>query len=103
MPRPLNNYQTVDTYVAAGLVIFSPPVDSFTMIVTGAAVDYQVAASTGNRHADGENPGPETFCPPGRYTFDAADSQGLGGNGKLAFIQVRSAVAGTPAQVTVQG
>lgn len=101
MPYPLNNYTTQDAYSSNGEVVFSPPKDSFNMIVTGAAIYYSLAASTGDRYTSGETYGLEAFLPPGRYTFDADDSTAIGGNGKLAQVKVRSAVAATPAQVTV--
>lgn len=105
MPRPLNNVTTAATYTVANTCIFAPSVRSFGMIVTGTAgIFYRIAVDTGRGlQAEAESYGPETYCPPSRLAFDETDSYGLGGNGGLVAIKVRSAVAATPAQVTVQG
>jgi hypothetical protein len=96
MPYPLNNFTTTDSFSAASEAIFSPPKSSFAMIVTNAAIYYQIAPNV-EKHPQGATYLQETFAPPGRYIFDESDSP----TGKISLCRVRSAVAGTPAQVTI--
>lgn len=97
MPYPLNNYTTTDGYSSAGEAIISPPRNGISMLVTNAAVYYQVAPAR-DAHALSAAYQPEVFAPPGRYRFTEDDAPPLG---KVALLQVRSAVAGVPAQVSI--
>lgn len=76
--------------------MFTPPKSSFAMIITNAAIYYQIAPDTGV-HPQGATYLQEFFAPPGRYTFDESDSP----TGKISLCRVRSAITGTPAQVTI--
>lgn len=104
MPRPLNNYTTTDAYNPNGEIVFTSRVNTFQIIVTGAAIYYQFAVNP-----PGGYPGTapyvtnEAFIPPGRYTFDETDSHSNGGDGSFSACHVRSGKAGTPAQVSIQG
>lgn len=66
------------------------------MVVTGASIYYRVMPGIGLR-ADAGQWLPDVFVPPGRYAFESDDSP----TGLLGQIAVRSAVAGTPAQVSI--
>lgn len=94
---PLNNVTTADSYTDANTSVMDPPREAPTMVVTGQSVYYQVFVDDGLRGSGGQ-PLPEAFAPPGRYSFDATD---FIPSGKCRGIRVRSAVTGTPAQVTI--
>lgn len=96
MPYPLNNFTTTDNYSSASEVIFSPAQSSFMMVITNAAIYYQIAPYTNTRPSSASYL-QEIFALPGRYTFDETDSP----TGKISLCRVRSAVAGVPAQVTI--
>lgn len=66
------------------------------MLVTNAAIFYKVAVSV-DGHALSATYGPEVFAAPGRYSFDGTD---FPPSGKIALMNVRSAVVGVSAQVT---
>jgi hypothetical protein len=94
---PLNNVTTTDAYTEANTSVMDPARVAPTIIVTGASAFYQVYVDDGIRGSAGQ-PQPEAFAPPGRYSFDPTD---FPPSGRCRGIRVRSAVTGTPAQVTV--
>lgn len=96
MPYPLNNYTTTDSFTDAGTAIFSPAKSSFSMIVTGASVSFQLAPSI-DAHPEAASFLRETFLPPGRYNFDESDSP----TGRIAMARVRSWLTGANAQVSI--
>lgn len=96
MAYPVNNVTTANAYTDANTAIFSPPKQRAYMIVTGASVYYRLMPGVGLRALAGQFL-PEIFIPPGRYTFNPDDSP----TGLIAQLAVRSAVAGTPAQVSI--
>lgn len=96
MPYPVNNGTTTDAYSDPLTMVLTPPRKTMSVVVTGAAVNYQFACTLGLR--DNEQYTPETFIPPGRYFFDEGDL--LPGSDAFCRIRFRSAVTGTPAQVS---
>lgn len=96
MPYPLNNFTTQDAYVAGSEIVFSPPRTGATMLVTNAAIYYKVAPAI-DGHPLSASYQQEVFAAPGRYSFDNID---FPPSGKVSLMNVRSAVAGVPAQVT---
>lgn len=97
MPYPLNNVTTADAYAEGNTAIMDPALEAPSMIVTGASVYYQTQGYTGIRGAGGQW-NPEVFAPPGRYSFSSTD---FSPGGKCSGLRVRSALAGTPAQVSI--
>lgn len=94
---PLNNVTTGDAYTDANTSIMDPPREAPTVVVTGDSIFYQVFIDDGLRGSGGQ-PQPEAFAPVGRYSFDSTD---FPPSGRCRGIRVRSAVAGSPAQVTI--
>lgn len=97
MPYPLNNYTTTNSYSSTGEAVISPPKSGVSMLVTNAAVYYQLAPAR-DGHALSAAYQPEVFAPPGRYKFLDSDAPPYG---KVALLQVRSAVVDVPAQVSI--
>jgi hypothetical protein len=86
--RALNNVTTQDGYVAAN-TLEQPGTVRVNLDITGASVYVLLGKgdSGGISYTD-----PELFRTPGKYSLDRSCSA----------LKVRSAVAGTPAQVTAE-
>lgn len=97
----LNNVSTANTYTDTTTAIFGRGRPGFTMDVNGAAVYYILAwMNPGDREptwADQD----EVFKVPSFNSFNDVEKEGLPPGTMFAGIKVRSAVANTPAQVTV--
>jgi hypothetical protein len=81
----LNNITTSDAYTSAN-TLYAPGSQRITMHVRNAAIYYQLGDGLG-----GVLWRDEIFCPPMTWS----------GPRNFDVIRVRSAVAGTPAQVTI--
>jgi hypothetical protein len=88
MPTVLNNVTTADTYVQAN-TLQCPDSVRFNIHVYNAAVFFSIGSAPGTQ--PGVQSTGEIFRSPGLYSMDR----------KLDQIQVRSAVKGVPAQVTI--
>lgn len=101
MPYPFNNVQTGNAYDDARSVIFPVPKPGFSLTVSNAAIFYQLArpGSTG-RAGDYVWDGNEYMLVPSLSNFTDAAVE-IPGASAFAGVRVRSAVAGTPASVTV--
>jgi hypothetical protein len=96
----LNAASTQDAYVDALTVQFGFGRRAFSVNVTNAAVMYQVAIlGPAGRDADWEML--EHRLDPSLNTFDAPENEGFPPASQFAGIRLRSAVAATPAIVTV--
>lgn len=95
---PLNNAQTQNAYVDALTVHFPTGRDHFSLQVYNAGVYYQLIAYDGqNYYADPT----EHFLAPVLAGFDSPAAEGLAEGQQFGGIQLRSAVLGSPASVTV--
>lgn len=92
MSEPLNNVTTADDYTPANTVEVNYPLARATIRVNNAAVYRQLLVGLDNnpRAARWQ---PELFVPPGQEKVQRRF---------LFGVRVRSAVAGTPAQVTIE-
>lgn len=100
MPANLNAVSTQNTYVDALTVQFAFPRKSFAVNVFNASVMYQVAVYG----PAGREPSWETLehqLAPSLSSFDDPPSEGFPPGSQYAGIRIRSAIAGTPAVVTV--
>lgn len=96
---PLNNVQTQNAYVDAVTAQFPTGRPSFSLQVYNAGVFYRlIAFDPPNNY----QPDPtEHFLAPVLAGFDSAEAEGLHAGQVFGGIMLRSAVAGTPASVTV--
>lgn len=100
MPYPFNAVATGDTYSDAGTCAFPRPTNAFALQVYSNAIYYTLLlVPKDQRQVGGYTPDVvEHFLGPSMSNFSEAD---LPAGQQFAGIQVRSAVAGTPAVVTV--
>lgn len=93
MPFVLNNVATADNYSDANTLECSGAV-KFNIAVGNAAVFLQFSDpnSGGGSYGKGAQFGPEVYRPPALYSFVRNADR----------VRVRSAVAGAPAQVTIE-
>jgi hypothetical protein len=100
VPFPLNNVATQDTYVDALTCVFLQPRSSFSVQVFNAAVLYKLLLVPANALRVGTYTADpfEKFYPPALGNFDEGD---LPLGQAFAGIMFRSAVAGTPGNVSV--
>ena len=91
---PLNNQTSADNYTAANSLEVSPPASKCNLVVANAAVFVQFSDGGGMLKSQAWLP--ETFYPPGYYNLNNPT-----GTGVFNAVRFRSAVAGTPGQVTV--
>lgn len=95
---PINNQSSADTYTSANTLAVSPPASKVNMVVANAAVYVQFSdAANDSRMPQSQSWLPEQFYPPGYYNVNRP----TGPNRSVNGIRFRSAVSGTPAQVTV--
>jgi hypothetical protein len=101
MPVPyLNNVATQNGYVDALTVQFSFARKAFAVNVFNAAIYYKVGV-TAQSGRDIVWESDEHFLAPSLSTFEDPTAEGFAEGVKFAGIKLRSAVAGTPARVTV--
>lgn len=95
----LNNAVTTDIYQE---VIFTFPKNGFALNVTNAAVFYQVGIPGASGSAsDVVWDTLDHYVAPSMTNFVDPAQEGFQGTTKFAGVRVKSAVAGTPARVTV--
>jgi len=101
MPYPLNNVATQDAYNdSVTTALFPLPRASFSVIVSNAAVFYQLAGlGPADREAAWEPT--EHQALPSLLSFRDPVAEGLPPGTKFAGIRFRSAASGVPARVTV--
>jgi len=87
---PLNNVTTANDYTAGTTLETDPPATKLNMVVANAAVYVNVSNAGGLRRSQAWDL--ETYYPPGYYNLNKPP---------FNAVRVRSAVAGTPAQVTI--
>lgn len=92
MPFVLNNVTTQDNYADA-TTLQAPQSVKVNLWVSNAAIFVKFSDPGAGQAAPGTAFKPEVFMPPGLYSFLR----------QTETIAVRSAVAGTPAQVTIEG
>lgn len=100
MPYPLNNATTADAYADAATVLFPRPTNAFSVQIYNAGVYYRVLLVPKDSLQSNayQTDVYEHFLGPLLAAFDESD---LPAGSTFAGIQFRSALAGTPAQVTV--
>ena len=91
MSFPLNNIATADSYTDANTLRNQAPCVLVQLHVFNAAILYQLQIGGSGREGRDEPFRPEVFLAPGFHHFYR----------RLTGCRVRSAKAGTPAQVTV--
>lgn len=96
MPYPLNNVSTADAYddFVATLELH-PPRTEATVVITGAAAMVQLSRIPPGMAAGAGTLEPEEFWVPSAYVVDREF--------RFDRIRFRSAVPGTPAQVSARG
>lgn len=97
----LNNFSTTDNYGDSGTVIFSYPKPGFAINIVNASIFYQLAIPGGTGGAgDYTWDGVEHILLPSMTNFRDPMAEGFSVR-NFSGIRVRSAVAGSPAIVTV--
>ena len=98
MPGSLNNRASADAYSAANTLEVAPPASKVNMVIANAAVYVQFSdAAANSTMRQTQSWLPEIFYLPGYYNLNRPTGPNRAVNG----VRFRSAVAGTPAQVTV--
>lgn len=87
---PLNNQTSADNYTDANTLTCDPPATKLNLIVANAAVYVNISNAGGLRRSQAWDQ--ETYYPPGFYNRTLPP---------FNAVRFRSAVAGTPAQVTI--
>lgn len=96
----LNNVTTQNAYVDALTVVFARGRTGFALNVTNAVAAYQLAyLMPGDREPNWSSL--EATMLPAFATFRDVQAEGLPSGSTFGGIRLRSFVAGTPAQVTV--
>lgn len=98
MPYPLNNVATGNAYTEALTLRLTPARKSITLVISTAAIYYSKAEAIMLVHPGAEQFQAEVFAAPGRLFFDENDM--LPGSLGFVALQLRSAVANTPALVS---
>jgi hypothetical protein len=103
MPVPnLISASTQDSYVDSLTVIFPLPKPGFSVQIFNAGIVYQLAmpGASGNSNDYNWNTLEQTSAP-ALLSFNTPESEGLPEGNKFVGIRVKSALAGTPAVVSV--
>lgn len=102
MPPVLNAVATQNTYVTALTVTFTVPRKSFSLNVLNASIMYRLYyIQRGIDTRDGNREAYEHLLPPSFSRFSDPPAEGLPSDALFAGVEIRSAVAGAPALVTV--
>lgn len=96
----LNNAATQDNYVDALTVSFQRPRRSFTLNTFNNAIFYRLAIVSTSVRDPAFEPN-EHYLAPSNSNFTNAEEEGFPEDAQFAGVMVRSAVAGTPARITV--
>lgn len=95
---PINNQTSANDYSQTNTLIVAPPSRKFQIMVANAAIFIQFSdAGSDSRMPQSQAWLPEQFFLPGFYNRSDVTGPGRYCNG----VRFRSAVAGSPAQVTI--
>lgn len=98
----LNNVATGNVYSEALTCVFSYPKPAFALNVFNAAIFYQLAIpGASGQSRDIVWDGFEHYLAPANTNFTDPNNEGFSGATTFAGVRIRSAVTGTPANVTV--